>query len=121
MANPSDGNGDVNQLLLQESTENSDRDSNIRGGLEDKSMTARVWIETKKLWHITGPVILTRVATYSMFVITQAFAGQLGEVELAAMSITKNVILGFNFGLMVINPSSFFSFSYWPFLVFGSI
>ncbi|KAI6689276.1 hypothetical protein NL676_026104 [Syzygium grande] len=44
MANPSNGNRDVNQLLLQESPANSD----LRQRLEDKSMTARVWIETRR-------------------------------------------------------------------------
>ncbi|GFP90852.1 protein transparent testa 12, partial [Phtheirospermum japonicum] len=36
-----------------------------------------------------------------MFVITQAFAGHLGDLELAGMSIASNVIMGFDFGLML--------------------
>ncbi|KAK6154211.1 hypothetical protein DH2020_008459 [Rehmannia glutinosa] len=38
-----------------------------------------------------------------MFVITQAFAGHLGDLELAGMSIASNVIMGFDFGLMLNN------------------
>ncbi|KAM3283162.1 protein DETOXIFICATION 27 [Capsicum chacoense] len=67
----------------------------------DQSIGRKFWIESKKLWHIVGPAIFSRIASYSMFVITQAFAGHLGDLELAAMSIASNVILGFDFGLML--------------------
>ena len=62
----------------------------------------RVWVETKKLWTVVGPAIFSRLTTNSILVITQAFAGHLGDVELAAISIVINVILGFNFGLLVL-------------------
>lgn len=68
---------------------------------DDKDLKTRVWIETKKLWHIVGPAIFSRIATYTMNVITQGFAGHLGEVELAAISISNTVIVGLNFGLLV--------------------
>ncbi|MCD7468170.1 hypothetical protein HAX54_006120 [Datura stramonium] len=67
----------------------------------DQSFGRRFWIESKKLWRIVGPAIFSRIASYSMFVITQAFAGHLGDLELASMSIASNVILGFDFGLML--------------------
>ncbi|XP_031107656.1 protein DETOXIFICATION 27-like [Ipomoea triloba] len=67
----------------------------------DTNLSRRIWVETKKLWHIVGPAIFTRVSSYSMMIITQAFAGHIGDVELAAISITTNLILGFNFGLML--------------------
>ncbi|EYU34572.1 hypothetical protein MIMGU_mgv1a026854mg, partial [Erythranthe guttata] len=68
---------------------------------ENRSISNRVWVETKKLWRVVGPAIFSRVATYAMFVITQAFAGHLGDLELAAMSIAITVIMGFDFGLML--------------------
>ncbi|CAH2073247.1 unnamed protein product [Thlaspi arvense] len=70
---------------------------------EDGEITKRseIWMETKKLWRIVGPAIFSRVSTYSIFVITQAFAGHLGELELAAISIVHNVIIGFNLGLLL--------------------
>ncbi|XP_059643735.1 protein DETOXIFICATION 27-like [Cornus florida] len=68
---------------------------------QDLDLLRRVWIESKKLWHIVGPAIFSRLASYSMFVITQAFAGHLGDLELAAVSIATNVIVGFDFGLLL--------------------
>ncbi|KAJ4887602.1 MATE efflux family protein [Raphanus sativus] len=68
---------------------------------EGGGLKKRVWVETKKLWQIVGPAIFTRLSAYSMLVITQAFAGHLGDLELAAISIVNNVIVGFNFGLFL--------------------
>ncbi|MFS7974834.1 putative multi antimicrobial extrusion protein [Helianthus anomalus] len=61
----------------------------------------RFWLESKKLWYIVGPSIFSRVATFTMNVVTQAFAGHLGDVELAAITISTGVIVGFNFGLLL--------------------
>ncbi|KAL0888192.1 hypothetical protein Bca101_012175 [Brassica carinata] len=60
-----------------------------------------IWIETKKLWSIVGPAIFTRVSTYLFFLITQSFAGHLGELELAAISIVINIITGFSYGFLL--------------------
>ncbi|KAG1334604.1 protein DETOXIFICATION 27 [Cocos nucifera] len=64
-------------------------------------LVRRTWEESKKLWRIVAPAIFSRVVTYSMNVITQAFAGHLGDLELAAISIANTVVVGFNFGLML--------------------
>ena len=69
---------------------------------EDQSLARRTWIESKKLWRIVGPAIFSRIASYSMFVISQAFAGHLGDLELAGLSIASSVICGFDFGLLVL-------------------
>ncbi|XP_021740293.1 protein DETOXIFICATION 27-like [Chenopodium quinoa] len=61
----------------------------------------RVWEESKKLWHVAGPSIVSRIASFSMNVVTTAFAGHLGDVELASLSIANTVIVGFNFGLLL--------------------
>lgn len=68
---------------------------------DDAPLSTRIRVESRKLWHIVGPAVFSRVASYSMLVITQAFAGHLGDLELAAMSIANNVIVGFDFGLLL--------------------
>ena len=75
---------------------------------ENEPLGRRVWKESKKLWHIAGPAIFNRVSNYSMLVITQVFAGHLGDMELAATSIAMNLILGLDLGIMVK-----FKFSFW--------
>ncbi|KAH1264286.1 Protein DETOXIFICATION 27 [Glycine max] len=76
---------------------------------QDQSFPRRFWLESKRLWHIVGPSIFSRIASYSMLVITQAFAGHLGDLELAAISIANNVVVGFDFGLLLMIPLAFFA------------
>ncbi|KAI3859899.1 hypothetical protein MKX03_016534 [Papaver bracteatum] len=64
-------------------------------------LPSSVWVESKKLWYIAGPTIFSRTASYSMLVITQAFAGHLGNLELAAIALCTIVIVGFSFGLLL--------------------
>ncbi|ONK74157.1 uncharacterized protein A4U43_C03F3350 [Asparagus officinalis] len=57
--------------------------------------------ESKKLWKIVAPVVVCRVSSAGMNVVTQAFAGRLGELELASISISVTVVIGFSFGLVL--------------------
>ncbi|KAF5746566.1 protein TRANSPARENT TESTA 12-like [Tripterygium wilfordii] len=57
--------------------------------------------EVKKLWYLAAPAIFTSLCQYSLGAITQTFAGQVGTLELAAVSIENSVIAGFSFGLML--------------------
>ncbi|XVE85146.1 hypothetical protein DITRI_Ditri17bG0068400 [Diplodiscus trichospermus] len=58
-------------------------------------------IESKKLWFLAGPAILTSICQYSLGAITQVFSGQVGTLALAAVSVENSVIAGFSFGTML--------------------
>lgn len=58
-------------------------------------------VESKKLWYLAGPAILTSICQYSLGAITQTLAGHLGTLDLAAFSVENSVIAGFSFGVMV--------------------
>jgi len=70
-------------------------------GVEETGLKKRVWVETKQLWHLVGPSIFSRICAATFAVVTQAFAGHLGDVELASISIVNTVVVGFTFGLML--------------------
>jgi MATE family multidrug resistance protein len=57
--------------------------------------------ESKLLWHIAFPAILTAVFQFSVGFVTVGFAGHIGEVELAAVAVVENVIEGFAYGILV--------------------
>ncbi|XP_057848788.1 protein DETOXIFICATION 31 [Cryptomeria japonica] len=57
--------------------------------------------ESKKLWYLAGPAIFTSLCRYSLGIITQAFAGHIGTLELAAVSIENSVIAGFSQGILL--------------------
>ncbi|GJN06262.1 hypothetical protein PR202_ga23971 [Eleusine coracana subsp. coracana] len=86
------------------------REALLRGDAEERQVTVtaccrslwrRVFEESKKLWVIVGPAIFTRSTNYSMNVIMQAFAGHLGDLELASVSFACTVLVGFNYGIML--------------------
>ncbi|KAK9270990.1 hypothetical protein L1049_026578 [Liquidambar formosana] len=79
-------------------------------GSNGRSLIRRTWLESKRMWVIAGPSIFSRVAMYSITVITQAFAGHLGDLELAAISIATTVIIAISFGLLVKTPTLYTPF-----------
>ncbi|KAK6136800.1 hypothetical protein DH2020_029470 [Rehmannia glutinosa] len=68
--------------------------ANIKSIGEKNNMRAKTWDESKKMWEIAGPAILTTVAQFSIGFVTIAFVGHLGEVELAAVSVVQNLGMG---------------------------
>ncbi|XP_068655802.1 protein DETOXIFICATION 29-like [Aristolochia californica] len=69
--------------------------------LGKRRLGQKTWSESKKLWHIAAPAILTSVLQFTIGFVTVAFVGHLGTVELAAVSVVQNVIEGFVFGIML--------------------
>lgn len=56
------------------------------------------WIESKKLWCIVGPSIFSRVQLEHRH---SSLRGSPGDLELAAITLSTGVIVGFNFGQLV--------------------
>ncbi|KAA8536136.1 hypothetical protein F0562_028614 [Nyssa sinensis] len=86
------------QLMEQRPLEVERRVFELLGG---QKIGERSWNESKKMWKIAAPAVLTAVAQFSIGFVTVAFVGHLGDVELAAVSIVQNVIEGFVYGIML--------------------
>ncbi|XP_009796048.1 protein DETOXIFICATION 33-like isoform X1 [Nicotiana sylvestris] len=72
------------------------------GDIQQKKKIAKKWcVEAKKVWQIAGPAILNAISLFSLEFVTAAFAGRLGDLELAAVSEVHNVIAGFVYGVML--------------------
>ncbi|KAH0654982.1 hypothetical protein KY285_029864 [Solanum tuberosum] len=59
-----------------------------------KTFFYEFYIESKKLWSLASPAISTSICQYSIAQITQLFAGHLGVLQLAVVSIENSVIDG---------------------------
>ncbi|KAJ8477314.1 hypothetical protein OPV22_021041 [Ensete ventricosum] len=64
-------------------------------------LVRRVWAELKHLWPIVVPSMIGRLALSTMPVITQAYAGHIGDLELASFSIAFIVVASLAFGLLL--------------------
>ncbi|KAH6775004.1 MATE efflux family protein [Perilla frutescens var. hirtella] len=69
-------------------------------GHERRGFVEEFSAESKTLWKISGPAIFTYICQYSLGALTQMFAGQIGELELAAVSVENSVIANLVFGTM---------------------
>ncbi|MCL7047502.1 hypothetical protein MKW94_000083 [Papaver nudicaule] len=75
----------------------NDRSNHDRNQNKKDDLGKRAWVESKKLWHIVGPAVFSRITTYSTIVITQVFIGHLGDLELASFAIAFAVSVGFSY------------------------
>ncbi|KAK3030169.1 hypothetical protein RJ639_039646, partial [Escallonia herrerae] len=93
----------VEPLLASPSDQNHHQQEEAVGGKESNGgkLLSRTWSESKKIWLIAGPSIFCRLAMFSLTVITQAFAGHLGDRDLAAISIATTVIISISFGFLL--------------------
>ena len=90
-----------NQVLQYTNTTNNTNHGDDYDG-ELNTLVERVRLESNKLWHIVGPAIISRITGYGMLIATQAFAGHLGDLELAAFAIGINVVCGLDYGFLVL-------------------
>ncbi|KAL3733209.1 hypothetical protein ACJRO7_022695 [Eucalyptus globulus] len=88
--------GEANQKLLKKSVA-----VEVGDGGEDEPLKDRIWSEIKKMWIVALPAIFTRLSTFGIYVITQAFVGHIGSTELAAYSLVFTVLVRFAFGILL--------------------
>ncbi|KAL6995614.1 hypothetical protein U1Q18_005749 [Sarracenia purpurea var. burkii] len=79
-------------------TTNSDRREEDRKAVSN--YVREFGTESKKLWKIAGPMIVTAVCQYSLGALTQIFTGRIGEIELAVVAVENSVIAGLAYGVM---------------------
>ncbi|WCJ33847.1 MATE efflux family protein [Euphorbia peplus] len=67
--------------------------------MRQENMIQKTWIESKMMWRIAAPAMLTEISQFLIGFVTSAYVGHLGELELAAVSVVQNVIHDFAFGV----------------------
>ncbi|KAK6942089.1 Multi antimicrobial extrusion protein [Dillenia turbinata] len=61
----------------------------------------RVWTESKKSWRVAFPGILYRITAFGLIVVTQAYIGYVGEVQLAAFALVQTIGIRFVNGILL--------------------
>ncbi|RLN15799.1 hypothetical protein C2845_PM02G18120 [Panicum miliaceum] len=65
-----------------------------------KRLLRRCWEESRLLWRLAFPVLLSEVFQFSIGFVTTGFVGHLGEVELAAVSVVENILDSSAYGVL---------------------
>ncbi len=92
-------------------------------GSEEKDfndLKGRILVENKKIWKVGFPAMLARVTQFGMFVVTQAFIGHVGELQLAGYALIQIITIRFANGILVkrLFLLNFFSCSFFLFSPF---
>lgn len=93
---------ELKEKLLQRQGETEE------GVEEEEPLKKRIWKESKKMWVVAGPAIFTRFSTFGITVISQAFIGHIGSIELAAYAVVMTVLVRFANGVLVSSFPSYY-------------
>ncbi|MED6147081.1 Protein DETOXIFICATION 40 [Stylosanthes scabra] len=104
-------NNQVNEPLLNRSNQPPTAahtvDSRLEGVLSNtelplsKRLLSATWIEMKLLFPVAAPAIMVYLINNLMSIATRAFAGHLGNLELAAANLGNSGVQLFAYGLML--------------------
>ncbi|KAK4770107.1 hypothetical protein SAY87_030639 [Trapa incisa] len=64
------------------------------------TLSSRVWVESRKIWRVTFPAMISYVCSFGVLVVTQAFIGHINETQLAAYAIIETVGVRFVNGII---------------------
>lgn len=61
----------------------------------------RVWTESKKIWRVALPGVISRVCAFGTIVITQSFIGHISDMDLAAYALVQTLSVRFVNGILL--------------------
>ena len=78
-------------------------ENNLEEGFiaQKDDLKGRLWIESKTIWRIAFPSILSRVTSFGMIVVTQSFIGHISDIELATYALLQSILVRFMYGILV--------------------
>ncbi|KAK4479191.1 hypothetical protein RD792_014702, partial [Penstemon davidsonii] len=82
-------NGMQEKLITSETEENGEH-------LKD-----RVFQESKKIWRVALPSVISRVSSFGTIVVTQSFIGHISSVELAGYALVQTLGIRFINGILI--------------------
>ncbi|KAM3346178.1 hypothetical protein ACQJBY_020620 [Aegilops geniculata] len=65
-----------------------------------RTLATKSWEESKLLWRLAFPAVLTEVFQFSIGFVTASFVGHIGVVELAAVTVVESILEGFAYGVL---------------------
>lgn len=90
-----------NNLTNNNNIEGHDNDDDLKPINGVYGFLKEFFFESYKLWYLAAPAIFNNVCQYGIGMITSMFAGHLGNLQLAALSMTTSVVAAFGYGILV--------------------
>ncbi|CAM8899883.1 unnamed protein product [Rhodiola kirilowii] len=67
----------------------------------DLKLKDRIWTESRKIWTVGFPGMLSRLSSFGIMVVTQAFVGHVDQIHLAAYALTQVISVRFSDGILL--------------------
>ncbi|KAI3697281.1 hypothetical protein L6452_30180 [Arctium lappa] len=61
----------------------------------------RVWNESKKIWRVALPGVISRVCAFGTIVVTQSFIGHISDIDLAGYALVQTLSVRFVNGILL--------------------
>lgn len=74
----------------------------LSSGAEDEGdLKKRVYVESKKVWRVAFPSMISRVSSFGTIVVTQSFIGHISSVDLAGYALVQTLLVRFVNGILI--------------------
>ncbi|KAI3719373.1 hypothetical protein L6452_20270 [Arctium lappa] len=68
---------------------------------EESDLKQRIWVESKKIWRVGLPNIISRICAFGSLVVTQSFIGHISETDLAGYALVQTLSVRFVNGILL--------------------
>lgn len=82
----------------------------LGSGEKEHDLKGRVFQESKKIWKVALPGIISRVTSFGTLVVTQSFIGHIDSVDLAGYALIQTLGVRFINGILVMNNYSYLNY-----------
>nr|GEV27569.1 protein DETOXIFICATION 24-like [Tanacetum cinerariifolium] len=73
----------------------------LRREEEEGDLKERIWDESKKIWRVALPGVISRVCAFGTIVVTQSFVGHISDLDLAAYALVQTLCVRFVNGILL--------------------
>lgn len=67
----------------------------------EEDLKVRIWKESKIIWRIALPSILSRISAFGTEVVTQSFVGHISQLDLAGFALVETLSVRLINGVLV--------------------
>ncbi|KAM0004184.1 putative multi antimicrobial extrusion protein [Helianthus debilis subsp. tardiflorus] len=68
---------------------------------EEGDLKQRIWVESKKIWRVALPSVISRVCAFGTIVVTQSFIGHISDIDLAGYALVQTLSVRFVNGILL--------------------
>lgn len=68
---------------------------------DEGDLKRRIWNESRKIWRIALPGVISRVCSFGTIVVTQSFIGHISDLDLAGYALVETLCVRFVNGILV--------------------